>query len=75
MAVTKSADLNYQCGKCLGTYKDDIDLGNGVEWIRSVLILLLLMKMLTREYVKVVLYEVPGTLFMLYMCWLNVCDN
>jgi len=34
MAVTQSADLNYQCGECLGTYKDDIDLGNGAEWVQ-----------------------------------------
>jgi len=27
MAVTQSADLKYQCGECLGTYKEDIDLG------------------------------------------------
>ena len=31
MAVTQSADL---CGECLGAYKDDIDLGNGAEWIQ-----------------------------------------
>lgn len=34
MAVAGSADLDYQCSECFGTYKEDIDLGNGAEWIQ-----------------------------------------
>ena len=27
-------DLDYQCSKCFGMYKEDIDLGNGAEWVQ-----------------------------------------
>ena len=27
-------DLDYQCSECFGTYKEDIDLGNGAEWVQ-----------------------------------------
>ena len=32
--ITVSGDLDYCCCECLGTYKDDIDQGNGAEWIQ-----------------------------------------
>ena len=27
-------DLDYQCSEYFGTYKEDIDLGNGAEWVQ-----------------------------------------
>ena len=34
MAIPGSSDLDYQCSECFGTYKEDIDLGNGAEWVQ-----------------------------------------
>ena len=29
-----SPENDYECTECLGTYNDDITLGDGVEWIQ-----------------------------------------
>ena len=29
-----SPENDYKCTECLGTYNDDITLGNGAEWIQ-----------------------------------------
>ena len=37
-SLVKDSILNpendYECTECLGTYNDDITLGNGAEWIQ-----------------------------------------
>ena len=35
--VTKDAptfDTDYECCECLGTYKEDVEMGNGAEWVK-----------------------------------------
>ena len=27
-------ELDYECCECLGTYQDDVKMGNGAEWIK-----------------------------------------
>ena len=27
-------DNDYECSECLGTYSDDISMGNGAEWVQ-----------------------------------------
>jgi len=31
------ADINYECCECLGTYKEDAEMGNGAEWVKYTL--------------------------------------
>ena len=35
--TTKDAlELDYECCECLGTYQEDIDMGNGAKWVKNV---------------------------------------
>ena len=29
-------ELDYECCECLGTYQDDVKMGNGAKWIKCV---------------------------------------